>query len=139
MTDLAKRPHEARRAGAEVHYLTGRIEALRGPSRGQIERAGLPLASERHLHLKPDLAAKTGPFKAEVLLEARAAGAFIGWFATDSVREVDEIRAEERQRGQQAALPALFVAHPLQGGRVPEGSTAVFDRAHTTRTRPQAE
>lgn len=137
MTDLAKLAREAGLAGAEVHYLTGRIEALRGPSRGQLERAELPLASDRHLHLKPDLDTRTSPFKAEVLHATMASGAFVGWFATDSVREVDELRAEEAANGRGPKVPALFVAHPLQHGRLPEDSTAVFATKHTENTRPQ--
>lgn len=137
MTDLAKLACEAERAGAEVHYLTGRIEALRGPSRGQIERAGLPLASDRHLHLKPDLDTRTSPFKAEVLHATMASGTFVGWFATDSVREVDELRAEEAAKGRGTNVPALFVAHALQQGRLPEDATAVFATEHTESTRPQ--
>lgn len=137
MTDLAKLARDAELAGAEVHYLTGRIDALRDASRGQLERAGLPLASDRHLHLKPDLDTRTSPFKAEVLHATMASGAFVGWFATDSVREVDELREEESAKGRGPQVPALFVAHPLQHGRLPEGATAVFATEHTDATHPQ--
>lgn len=76
--------------GADVRFLTGRIEALRDPSLDALRRIGLGGGT---LACKPDLSTPTAPWKCHVLarwsLEAP-----IGWFVTEGRRDTARIRAE---------------------------------------------
>ncbi len=125
MPALADLAQQAQAAGAQVYYLSGRIDALRGPSRAQILAAGLPLNSEEHLVLKPDLGTRTSPFKADWLLNLEESGAFVGWFATDSRREIEDMIRLEGARQGQSDLPCVHVEHPLQRGFAPEGTPTI--------------
>lgn len=136
MEVMAELVLEAHRAGAEIYYLSGRIDALRGASEGQLRAAGLPLASPNHLVLKASVEVRTSPFKAEWLLALEASGAFVGWFATDSDREVNEIRRHEAQAQGESDLPLLLVEHPLTRIEAPGSTTPVFGEV-TARLRPQ--
>lgn len=126
MVVMAELAQEAASLQAEVFYLSGRVEALREASRAQILAAELPLASEDHLVLKPSVEVRTSPFKAEWLLELEASGAFVGWFATDSHKEVREIGAHERSAQGDSDLPLLLVEHPLTQPAPDDGHTPVF-------------
>ncbi|MBK6683976.1 MAG: hypothetical protein IPG45_05840 [Deltaproteobacteria bacterium] len=126
MEVMAELAQEAASAKAEIFYLSGRIEDLREASRAQLLAAELPLASEAHLVLKPSMEVRTSPFKAEWLLELEASGAFIGWFATDSHKEIREIGAHEQAAQGDADLPLLLVEHPLTRPAPDDGRTPVF-------------
>ena len=77
--------HAAHDVGAEVRFLTGRIEALRRPSLDALHRIGLPVPAEA-LTCKPGLGTRTAPWKAEVLIEW-SGQAPLGWFLTEGRRD----------------------------------------------------
>ncbi len=109
--DLAWR---AQKAGAQIVYLTGRIEALRAPSVDELARGGFP--NPDNVVLKPDLSVKTHAFKAE-WLDRAAQSAFLGWYLSDSGREIEGILSNRD------ALPCVRVDHPL--GRDGSGAEPV--------------
>jgi len=76
----------ARDAGADIRFLTGRIERLRGPSMKQLHEAGLHVPDDA-LACKPDLSHRTADFKAGVL-ERWSQESFVGWFLTEGRRDV---------------------------------------------------
>lgn len=102
----------AKEAGAEVRYLTGRVEDLAAASLEQLEQAGLPDAKAENLFCKPTVDTRTGPFKAEQLEQWMDAGTLVGWFATDNRREVEDVIAHGEQAGH--AFPVVHVEHALQ-------------------------
>ncbi|MBI2377651.1 MAG: hypothetical protein HYV07_26860 [Deltaproteobacteria bacterium] len=103
--EVAELAWRAKRAGAEVVYLTGRIEALRRPSVEALEREGFPSAD--NVVLKPDLSVKTHAFKAQWLSNAKDHGVFVGWYLTDSGREIEGMLQHRPD------LPCVRVDHPL--------------------------
>ena len=112
--------HEAAQAGAEIYYLTGRIDALKDASLAQIKQANLPFAREANLLTKPSVGVKTGPFKANALLELLAQGVFMGFFVTDNKREIQDIHEAE------CALPLIHYAHALQRPGVMQAGTPII-------------
>lgn len=126
MEVMAELVEEAAAAKAEIYYLSGRVEALREASRAQLLAADLPLASEAHLVLKASVEVRTSPFKTDWLLALEASGAFIGWFATDSHKEVQEIAAEEQALQGASDLPLVLVEHPLTRSAPNDGRTPVY-------------
>lgn len=103
MVRLAK---AARAAGAQVIYLTGRVEALEGASIAQLRRLGLQGVDAQTVVSKPDLSVRTGPFKAQWLRQSAGEGHHLGFFITESRRDVAAV---------QQALPkvpaVLFESH----------------------------
>jgi|GEM_PF-917074 len=89
---MVKLAHEAKAAGADVVYLTGRIEKLAPHSLAQLVRAGLPDATADHLFSKPDLKSRTGEYKAAQLDVWQAAGVHIGFFVTEGRRDIGTIQ-----------------------------------------------
>lgn len=116
---LAELAWAAKSAGAEVRYLTGRIEALASASLAQLQQAGLPDADAEHLFCKPSVETATGPFKAKALEAFLAQGEFVGWFATDNRKEVEDL-LDYAQSHRSVAFPVVHVEHALQRpGTVP--------------------
>jgi hypothetical protein len=127
LVDVAALVHEAHAAGAEVVYLTGRVE--RDATIAQLRAAGLPLARDEDLVTKPTVGASTALFKAEWLgaLTARD-DTFLAWFATEGRRDIAGVQAHEPE------IPCLLVGyreerhtHALRAGTpyLPERYTAV--------------
>ena len=84
-----ERAHEA---GAEVRFLTGRVEALREVTMQQLLSAGLYWAQDR-VWMKPELATWTLDYKAARLREARGQ-AWLGWYLTEGRAEVAHLQRE---------------------------------------------
>lgn len=102
----------AKAAGAEVRYLTGRVEDLGPASLQQLVQAGLPDARPECLFCKPSVEVNTSGFKADVLAQWMDAGHFVGWFATDNRGEVEDVLGRGVESGH--AFPVVHVEHPLQ-------------------------
>ncbi len=113
--------HEAAEAGAEVFYLTGRIDALGDASAAQVEQAGLPFADVDHVLSKPEISTQTGPFKAQALQAFLQEGAFLGFFVTDNKQEILDIHEADPR------LPAVHYAHALQRSGTLRADTPVID------------
>lgn len=89
MVKLAK---DAKAAGAEVIFLTGRIEALEGATIAQLTRFGLKDVNAETVVSKADLGVRTGPFKAEWLAQSAADGHHLAFFITESRRDVAAVQ-----------------------------------------------
>lgn len=86
--------HEASRAGAEVVYLTGRVDQV--STLAQLRAAGLPDADVDHVMCKPAVGANTGTFKGEWLrAKLEDPGVFLGWFMTEGRRDIASVQAHD--------------------------------------------
>lgn len=99
---LARR---AKAAGAEVYYLTGRVEALKRGTLAQLAAHGLPDADAAHVLCKPAVSVRTGAFKREALAQLRASGKAVRWFMTDSRSELAALAG--------ARIPTVLVDFPV--------------------------
>jgi len=83
MVELAK---QAKAAGAEVVYLTGRIADRKDATVAELKKFGLPDAD--NVACKPDLGTRTVPFKAQWLQQSRDDGRPVAFFVTESRRDI---------------------------------------------------
>ena len=100
MVTLAK---QAKAAGAEVVFLTGRIDALETATIAQLQRFGLKDVNADTVVSKTDLSVRTGEFKTQWLEQSEASGNHLAFFITESRRDVAAI-----QRGFDGAPTVLF-------------------------------
>lgn len=123
--DLAK---QAKAAGADVTYLTGRYDGIRSSTLEQLKAFGLPDADEKHLFCKPTIGTRTTEYKRDMLTQWRQDGFQIGWFFTESRRDVAFIQQE---------LPTmstvLLAAAKEKGGDSVRADTPIFDSVTRTR------
>lgn len=103
---------EAKAAGAEVVYLTGRTETARAGTLAELRRLGVPDADDAHLVLKPKASTKTAPWKSQ-LLSQWAGQSHLGWFVTESRRDVAQVQADHPE------LPCLLLDNPYERGGTP--------------------
>jgi len=82
----------AQEAGADVTFLTGRVQSFHAASLEQLRAAGLDVTVD-DVVCKPDLSVRTGPFKSEWLEAQRARGVEIGFFVTEGVRDLRHLEA----------------------------------------------
>ena len=97
---------EAKKAGAEVMYLTGRVDF--DSTLAQLVAARLPDADAAHVFCKPNVDTKTAGYKVEVMQRWRAEGAHIGLFLTEGRSDIARIQAAD------ATLPCVRLDHPLE-------------------------
>jgi phosphoglycolate phosphatase-like HAD superfamily hydrolase len=95
----------AKAAGAEVYYLTGRIERLKPGTLAELAALGLPDADAKHVLCKPSIAVSTGSFKRAALVGLRASGKKLRWFMTDSRGEIAALAG--------ARVPSVLVDFPV--------------------------
>lgn len=93
-------------AGLEVYYLTGRVRGMKQETIAQLAAHELPFADQRHVICKPSLDVRTVDFKRDVLARLGAQRP-IGWYMTDSRREVAELQRDP-------AVPCVLVDFPVQ-------------------------
>jgi hypothetical protein len=89
MFDLA---WQAKNAGAEVVYLTGRINKT--STQAELAAAGLPDADSGHLFCKAE-GEKTHEYKLGKITEWLDRGDFIGWFLTEGTKDIHELQESE--------------------------------------------
>ena len=111
----------AQAVGARVVYLTGRVEGLHNASVAQVRAAGLPV-NDDDVICKPDLTARTGPFKASVLAELRKS-ATVGFFLTEGRRDLAVLHDALPD------LPLLRLDCSLEDGGVALPNVPVLPRA----------
>lgn len=87
----------AQEAGADVTFLTGRVQTFHAASLEQLRAAGLDVTAD-DVVCKPDLSVRTGPFKSAWLEQVQARGVEIGFFVTEGVRDLTHL---------EGALPGL--------------------------------
>lgn len=81
----------AKQAGAEVYYLTGRVNGLKRGTLRELQRLGLPDADPQHLLCKGSVGEDTRAFKRSALLALRRSGLRPAWFLSDSVVELKAV------------------------------------------------
>lgn len=119
MVKLAK---AAKAAGAEVIFLTGRIDALEGATIAQLRRFGLKDVNADTVVSKADLSVRTGPFKAQWLAQSAAEGHHLAFFITESRRDVAAV-----QQGL-AGAPTVLLQSSFGGDAAIDASTPVFKK-----------
>ena len=119
MVNLAKR---AKAAGAEVIFLTGRVDALEAATIAQLQRFGLKDVNADTVVSKPDLSVRTGPFKTQWLKTSEAAGHHLAFFITESRRDVAAV-----QQGF-AGAPTVLLESAVAGKEAVRDDTPVFRR-----------
>lgn len=99
----------AKKAGAEVVYLTGREQKAESDTRAQLEAAGLPDTDAKHVISKPATAGATPAFKASEFQKLTKT-AHVAWFLTESQRDIAAV--------QQAVprVPCVVLDYPLGDG-----------------------
>lgn len=129
-TRVEKLVKEASAAGAEVVYLTGRVN--HAATLAQLQAAGLPDADAEHLLCKPAVGANTGAFKGEWLrAQLEDPSVFLGWFLTEGRRDIQTVQAHD------ARIPCvrLGYVHEREGHAV-DPSTPLIPEAWTRKLRP---
>lgn len=121
----------AKEAGAEVIYLTGRVD--RPYTLDELKRAELPDADEAHLMTKGFVGANTGDFKAtwfKALLEDPKV--HVGWFMTEGCRDIQALQNADSR------IPCVrlgYVHEQKQAGLV-QADTPYVPESWTHHTRP---
>ena len=96
---------QAKTAGAEVYYLTGRVAALGSETLTQLAALGLPDADAKHLLCKPAEGVRTDAFKRQELSRLRREGHRIAFFLSDAQSDLAAV-ADLR-------LPSVLVDFPV--------------------------
>lgn len=110
IADMVALAKAAQEAGAQVKFLTGRIQSFQSASLLQLRAAGLNVAAD-DVMCKPDLGTRTGPFKATVLSAMQAEGVELGFFVTEGSRDLLHLE------GALKALPLLRLECHLEDTR----------------------
>lgn len=113
---------QARSLGAEVVFLTGRVQALENDTIAQLQRFGLE-ASHRSVVSKPGLGTRTVPFKAEWLAKSEADGKPVAFFFTESRRDIAGIQAAA------VKAPSVLLDSPFGGSDGVAKDTPIYPRA----------
>lgn len=113
----------ARSAGAELYYLTGRVEALCPGTLEQLRALDLPQAAPDHLFCKPPPLPDptggrprqrlTGPYKVERLRRLLRRNLDLAWFASDSRVDIHAVQAAL------PAVPAVWIDFPVKPAQRP--------------------
>lgn len=112
-TKVERLVKEASSAGAEIVYLTGRVDHT--STLAQLRAAGLPDAEPENLVCKPAIGANTGNFKGD-WLQAKLddPGVFLGFFLTEGRRDIQTVQKHD------ARIPCvrLGYVHEREGHEV---------------------
>lgn len=119
MVKLAK---QAKAAGAEVIFLTGRVDALEVATIAQLQRFGLKDVNSETVVSKADLSVRTGPFKTQWLQQSEAAGNHLAFFITESRRDVAAV-----QQGF-ASAPTVLLSSAFGGTEALRDDTPIFPK-----------
>ncbi len=97
---------KAKWAGAEVLYLTGRIETLKDATIAELKRFGLPDADAAHVMCKPTMNTPTPAFKKKVVLDMLKEKRHLSWFMSDSLSDIKAIQ-------EATPVPCVWVHFPV--------------------------
>jgi phosphoglycolate phosphatase-like HAD superfamily hydrolase len=87
IADMVALVQAAQASGAQVTFLTGRVQTFQEASLQQLQAAGLDVALDDVI-CKPDIAVRTGPFKVEHLQAMARGGVELGFFVTEGSRDL---------------------------------------------------
>jgi len=87
IADMVALVQAAQASGAQVTFLTGRVQSFQEASLQQLQAAGLDVALD-DVVCKPDIAVRTGPFKVEHLQALERGGVELGFFVTEGSRDL---------------------------------------------------
>lgn len=107
-----KLARQAKAAGAQVVYLTGRVADLHDASMAQLVAHGLPDADAAHLFCKPDVSVRTAPFKTD-LLNSWATQGHVAWFVTEGRRDIHHVQDNAPN------IPCLLLDCSMEGSGLP--------------------
>lgn len=121
-TEIQDLARQAKEAGAEVMYLTGRNETEREGSLAELQRFGLPDADHDHLVMKPRKSDSTPDYKVDRLNEWISRGdTHYSWFITESRRDLSAVQRAGLE------IPTVLVDHPKErNGEPVDPSTPIF-------------
>jgi phosphoglycolate phosphatase-like HAD superfamily hydrolase len=117
---MVKLAQAARAAGAQVIFLTGRVEALEGATIAQLRRFGLQGVDAQTVVSKADLSVRTAAFKTQWLQESAAQGHHLAFFVTESRRDVAAVQQSVPQ------APVVLRDSPLGGAETVAADTPVY-------------
>ena len=131
--DTVKLAHKAKAAGAEVYYLTGRVDAFKVGTVAQLRRHGLPDVDGDHVICKPNPKpvpgsdrlsfTPTAPFKLAQVRRLLRGGGKLGLFMSDSR---DDVATLQKGLG---CRSCVWVDFPAKAARKPvpiRGGTPVL-------------
>ncbi|MFL5318394.1 MAG: HAD family acid phosphatase [Myxococcaceae bacterium] len=127
LAKIVQLARQAKAAGADVTYLTGRVNSLRSFTLSELQSFGLPDADEQHLFCKPTIGTKTREYKVKELDQFRTDGFQLGWFFTESRRDTSWI-----QQQLPGVNTVLLAAAKETGGESVRADTPVFDAVTRT-------
>ena len=122
IADVVALAKQAKSLGAEVVFLTGRVQALEKDTIKQLQRFGLE-ANQRTVVSKPGLGTRTVPFKAEWLAKSVAEGKPVAFFFTESRRDIAGIQAAS------VKAPSVLLDSPFSGTEGVAKDTPIYPRA----------
>jgi hypothetical protein len=122
IAEVVKLAKAAANAGANVIYVTGRIEDLESASVAQLKRFGLPNADAKHVVSKPSVDVKTAPWRTNWL--ATHAPQHTAFFFTESRRDVGSAQAAAPN------LPCVLLQSPFGGDTPVDARTPIFRASH---------
>jgi phosphoglycolate phosphatase-like HAD superfamily hydrolase len=108
----------AKRAGAEVVYLTGRIQTLEQATIDQLRRFGLPDVDADHVVTKPSVETRTTAYRTGWLKDHQPES--IALFFTESRRDLSDAQA------QLPKLPAVLLKSAFGGDTPVRADTPIF-------------
>lgn len=120
--DILQLAKQAKAAGAEVVYLTGRLAARSPFTIQQLQKFGLSDANGKTVVGKPSQAHRTPQFKTEWLAQSAADGWHLAFFITESKRDIAAI-----QKGI-PGVPAVLIDHAFNGPEAVRPDTPVYPR-----------
>lgn len=113
---------QAKALGAEVVFLTGRVQDREHATIAQLKRFGLD-ANHRTVVSKPNLGTRTVPFKAEWLANSVTDGKPVAFFFTESRRDIAGIQAAA------VDAPSVLLDSAFGGVEAVREGTPVYPRA----------
>ncbi len=120
--DIVALAKQAKELGADVVYLTGRVQDRETYTIAQLKRFGLE-ASHKSVVSKPNLKTRTVPFKAEWLAKSVADGKPVAFFFTESRRDIAGIQAAA------VDAPSVLLDSPFGGTEGVKADTPIYPRA----------
>lgn len=122
MVSTLKLAAAAKKAGADVVFLTGRVEANHAGTVRQLRRLGLRWVRDDHVFCKPTLRTYTPKFKREMIDRWKVDRWHIEFFFTEGRRDIRYLQAAD------PSLPCVLLDSSQGGSEQVRSDTPVFRR-----------